>query len=130
MIRNGAFFAAVCVAVLGILFLGQTVCDAACEDECEVSKSCSSYSECKTAHVQCLAACKEKEAWDFASKSYEKTAEVQSKLIKHLEDQNVALEKLLTLIDSLITKITKMNPGGEDGQQQGQIPAELNKESK
>ena len=130
MVKFSVLFTGVCIAALGILFLGQNICNASCEEECEVSKSCQSYSECKTAHMQCLAACKEKEAWDFASKSYEKTAEVQSKLIKHLEDQNVALEKLLTLIDSLITKITKMNPGGEDGQQQGQIPAELNKESK
>ena len=130
MAKYSVFFTGVCIAALGILFLGQNICNASCEEECKVSKSCLSYSDCNTAHVQCLAACKEKEAWDFASKSYEKTVEVQSKLIKHLEDQNVALERLLTLIDSLITKITKMNPGSEAGQQQGQIQAGLNKESK
>ena len=121
MAKHRVFFTGVCIAALGILFLGQNICNASCEAECEVPKSCLNYSECRTAHVQCLAACKEKEAWDFASKSYEKTVEIQSKLIKHLEDQNVALERLLTLIDSLITKITKMNPGGEDGQQSHDI---------
>jgi hypothetical protein len=113
MAKYGVLVVSAGVALLGVFFPGKGVWAASCDEECAVSKSCASYSECKTAHVQCLASCKEKEAWEIAALAYEKTAQAQTELVKHLENQNVALEKLLMLIDSLIIKISRIGVQGE-----------------
>jgi hypothetical protein len=77
---------------------------AACEDDCKIPKSCKQYKECQVAHLECLAACKQKEAWELFAQSSEKSIAATERMAQVLEKTFEMTEKITLLLDKLITK--------------------------
>ncbi len=77
---------------------------ASCENDCEIPRSCKEYLECKVAHLECLAACKQKEAWELSAQSSEKLIAASERMTQILEKTFEMSEKITLLLDKLITK--------------------------
>ncbi len=78
---------------------------ASCENDCDVPKSCKEYLECKVAQLECLAACKQKEAWELSAQSSEKSIAATERMAQILEKTFEMSEKITLLLDKLITKV-------------------------
>lgn len=76
-----------------------------CEDECEVPRSCKEYLECRVSYMECLAACKQKEAWELSAQSSEKFIAATERMAQILENTFEMSEKITQLLDKLITKV-------------------------
>lgn len=83
---------------------------ATCEEDCEVPRSCKEYVECRTAHMECLAACKQKEAWDLSAQSSEKLIAATERMTQTLEKTFEISERITRLLDMLITRLAKEIP--------------------
>lgn len=80
---------------------------ASCEQDCEVPRSCKQYLDCKVAQLQCLAACKQKEAWELSAQSSEKFIAATERMAQVLEKTFEMAEKITILLDKLVTKVTQ-----------------------
>ena len=78
---------------------------ASCEEDCEIPRSCKEYLECRVAHLECLAACKQKEAWELSAQSSEKSIAATERMAQILEKTFEMSEKITLLLDKLITKV-------------------------
>lgn len=78
---------------------------ASCEDDCEVPRSCKEYLECQVARMECLAACKQKEAWELSAQSSEKSIAATERMAQILEQTFQMSEKITLLLDKLITRL-------------------------
>jgi len=78
---------------------------ASCEEDCEVPRSCKEYLECRVAYMECLAACKQKEAWELSAQSSEKSIAATERMAQILEKTFQMSEKITLLLDKLITKL-------------------------
>ena len=76
-------------------------------DECNVTKSCETYQECMSAKLNCLAACKEKEAAQISADSSEKMIEVQKATIETLKEIFIIAQRTAELLEKLTLKITE-----------------------
>ena len=90
----------VCVCSFGCF----DVFAASCEDSCAVSASCKSYAECQAAHLNCLAACKEKEAWEISAKASEKMAQAAEEMVKVLGNMVKSSEQTAQLLEKLVAR--------------------------
>ncbi len=77
---------------------------AMCEDSCAVSESCKSYAECQAAHLNCLAACKEKEAWEISAKASDKMAQAAEEMVKVLGNMVKTSEQTAQLLEKLVAQ--------------------------
>jgi|GEM_PF-2844965 len=83
---------------------------ASCEDECEVPRSCKEYLECRVSYMECLAACKQKEAWELSAQSSEKFIAATERMAQILEKTFQMSEKITQLLDKLIAKVMQETP--------------------
>lgn len=77
---------------------------AAC-DECEMPKSCESYAECVAAKLNCIAACKEKEAAEISAKASDNMAATQEKTMAILKETFIVAQQTAELLEKLTLKI-------------------------
>ena len=102
---------------------------ASCEDDCQVPRSCKEYLECRTSYMECLAACKQKEAWELNAQASEKFIAATERMAQILEQTFQSSEKITLLLDKLITKMAQEKdslntPPEEPQQSQGNpVPA-------
>lgn len=82
---------------------------ASCEEDCEVPRSCKEYLECRVSYMECLAACKQKEAWELSAQSSEKFIAATERMAQILEKTFQMSEKITLLLDKLITKAMQEN---------------------
>ena len=87
-----------------------------CEEECEVPKSCKEYVECRSSQLQCLAACKQKEAWELYAKVSEKEIEAQERMIEVLREITLISQKTVQLLDKMITKVEQEEKQEEEAE--------------
>jgi hypothetical protein len=86
---------------------------ASCEEDCEVPRSCKEYLECRTSQMECLAACKQKEAWELSARSSEKSIAATERMAQILEQTFRMSERITLLLDKLITKMAQEKASGE-----------------
>ena len=91
-----------------LLFVFVSQAFASC-DECNVTKSCEAYQECMSAKLNCLAACKEKEAAEISADSSEKLIEVQERTIETLREIFIIAQRTAELLEKLTLKINEKN---------------------
>jgi len=91
---------------------------ASCEEDCEVPRSCKEYLECRTSQMECLAACKQKEAWELNAQSSEKFIAATERMAQILEQTFQMSEKITLLLDKLITKMAQEKASGENTPQE------------
>jgi len=94
------------VILVPLLFIFVLQAFASC-DECNVTKSCEAYQECMSAKLNCLAACKEKEAAEISAKASEKVSEVQEKTIETLREIFIIAQRTAELLEKLVLKINE-----------------------
>jgi hypothetical protein len=102
--KNFFLRSGIIVFCLGLAF--NSAVFASCQ-ECEVTKSCEAYGECMAAKLNCLAACKEKEAAEITAKSSEKMIETQERTIATLREIFVMAQKTAELLQALTLKISE-----------------------
>ncbi|MCX5708231.1 MAG: hypothetical protein NTY14_04560 [Candidatus Omnitrophica bacterium] len=102
--RNFFLRSGIIVFFLGFVFT--LAAFASCE-ECEVTKSCETYQECMAAKLNCVAACKEKEAAEITAKSSEKMIETQERTIATLREIFVMAQRTAELLKELTLKISE-----------------------
>ena len=101
---------------------------ASCEEDCEVPRSCKEYLECRVSYMECLAACKQKEAWELYAKSSEKSIAATERMAQILENTFRMSEKITLLLDKLITNLTQQTvpqqtvPGNPQETQENPAP--------
>jgi hypothetical protein len=95
-----------------LLFIPVLKAFAAC-DECEMSKSCESYSECVAAKLNCIAACKEKEAAEISAKASDNMAATQEKTMAILKETFIVAQQTAELLEKLTLKISANEPKPE-----------------
>ncbi|MBU1998182.1 MAG: hypothetical protein KKE64_01660 [Candidatus Omnitrophica bacterium] len=76
-------------------------------DECNVTKSCETYQECMAAKLNCVAACREKEAAEISAKSSEKVIEVQEKIIETLREVFIIAQRTAELLEKLTSQVNE-----------------------
>jgi hypothetical protein len=98
-----------CIAVsLALICLTATLPSnafASCEEDCEVPRSCKEYLECRVAQMECLAACKQKEAWELSARSSEKFIAATERMAQVLEKTFEMSEKITRLLDKMIVRV-------------------------
>jgi hypothetical protein len=87
---------------------------ASCEEDCEVPKSCKEYVECRASQLQCLAACKQKEAWELNAMVSEKEIEAQERMIEVLKEITLISQKTVQLLDKMIMKMEQEKEAEEE----------------
>jgi hypothetical protein len=99
-------FLTISVILVFLLFIFILQAFASC-DECNVTKSCEAYQECMSAKLNCLAACREKEAAEISADSSEKMIEVQKATIETLKEIFIIAQRTAELLEKLTLKINQ-----------------------
>ena len=97
--------------LLALIFISpQASYPATCQEECQVPKSCKEYVECMANHLQCLAACREREAWEISAKASEKQSEALERMIEVLKDVSMISQRTVELLEKMIKKMDRDIP--------------------
>jgi hypothetical protein len=102
------YFLKISVILVFLLFIFILQAFASCE-ECNVTQSCQTYQECMAASLNCLAACREKEAAVIAAESSERVIEVQERTIETLREIFIIAQRTAELLERLTLKINEKN---------------------
>jgi hypothetical protein len=100
------YFLKISVILVFLLFIFILKAFASC-DECNVTKSCETYQECMAAKLNCLAACKGKEAAEISAKASEKVSEVQERTLETLREIFIIAQRTAELLEKLTLKINE-----------------------
>ncbi|MCK9595444.1 MAG: hypothetical protein PHH68_00690 [Candidatus Omnitrophica bacterium] len=97
------------VSLVCLLFVFVLKAFAAC-DECEMPTAAMVSTECVAAKLNCIAACKTKEAAEISAKASDNMAQAQQKTIEVLKETFIVAQQTAELLDKLIQTLNENNP--------------------